>query len=320
MRLREYKSTTKKSRADLARELGPQPGTETLWSESTIGVYLSGSYPAESAANLNAAVMRLLARVDERRRVIVQPVFARTSIAKTIHTLIKRCSLFVKIGVVGAEPGVGKTEAVNRWALDNPTSILIRANRTFMPGSSMGRGSSHWPTMLQLAKVLEVPNAANLRAQTYLYDSIVERLRGSGRVVIIDQAHFVPGEAIEILTTLNEDANIPVILTGHTSVIDRGPRDLESLTAFRRRSLRVKITAADIKGADVDLIAEQILGEEVARDAAKRLLQEARRAGALGWVVSLLQYAQTISEGPVTLAEVLQAIEEVPPVMVGGAA
>jgi len=326
-RLRAYKDSNKKSKEAIAAELGPQPGSGSNWSASTIGVFLNGSYSISSLGNILPAVERLLTSVEERQRLIVQPVFARTSVARSILTLIKRCQLFGKNGILGVEPGVGKTEALKHFALTNPTSMYIRANRTFSPTSSISRAnSSALPTLRSLALALNIigRDERNLqaRSQTHLYDEIVMRLCGSRRVIAFDQAHWLPIEALDIFTTLNEDAGVSIIVAGHTGVYDRGPRDYESYVAYHRRALRIRILTSAITEADVRLIAEQVLEVEVARKASRRLHEEARKPGGLGWVVSLLQVAQTYSDGTVTLDHVEQAIKEVPPpvIVTGGAA
>src|ERR1051326_1579875 len=317
-RLRDYKDSRHKNRSDIAKELGPQPGTSKDWADGTIGSFLAGTYPIESVATILAAVERLLARVEEVDRFIVQPDFVRTSVAKRVFALIKRVKLFCKIGILAADPGVGKSFALNEWQHTIQTSILLRANGTWCPASYKHRSySSPWPTLAAIAKELKIETNRGA-APAVIYDAIVQRLSKSGRVLLIDQAHFIPPEALEILASLNEDADLPIVLAGWPKLYEAGPREWDSIQAFRRRTIRDRITTRDIKPTDVDLIIEQIVDAKVARAARESLINEARKPGSLGWLVSLLQYAQTLTEGKVTAEHVEQAIREVPPVVIVG--
>lgn len=307
--LRAYKGSTRCTWAELATSIGGE------YSDSTLSVLASGKYPLESSHKLIVRIEEFLRLVEERRALVTQPTFVATSVSKRIFALIKRVVLFSKIGVIGAESGTGKTRSLEEWHIGHPNATYIRANRTFSPSASSSRASSSpAPTMAKIAKAIGCVDALSMRSQAFVYDAIVGTLRGTGRLLILDEAHFLPSEALDVIRTIHEDANIPVVLAGHAALYDRGPRDYESLIAFRSRALREKFLTSQIRSTDVDLIASQIVGVDVARDASKVLLQESQSSGGFRRLVTLLQVAQTYrnSDEAVTKAHVLRAIDERP--------
>lgn len=307
--LRAYKGSTRCTWAEIATSIGGE------YSDSTLSVLASGKYPLESSYKLIVRIEEFLRLVEERRSLITQPTFVATSVSKRIFALIKRVVLFSKIGIIGAESGTGKTRTLEEWYAGHPNATYLRANRTFAPSASSSRAaSSPAPTMAKIAKAIGCVDALGARNQAFVYDAIVGMLRNTGRTLLIDEAHFLPSEALDIIRTLHEDASIPVVLAGHAALYDRGPRDYESLIAFRSRSLREKLLTSQIRATDVDLIASQIVGVDVARDASKVLLQESQSSGGFRRLVTLLQVAQTYrdSSEAVTKAHVLRAIDERP--------
>jgi DNA transposition AAA+ family ATPase len=306
--LRAYKSSSNSTWKEVATALGGS------YTESSVTVFANGKYPLESAHNIIERVEQFLALVEERRLTLTQPTFVLTSIAKRIFSVIKQSELLLKIGVIGAESGTGKTSAINEWHITHLNTTLIRANRTFAPSSSASQhSSSPFPTLLKIARAVGYTDTAPSRRQTLIYDAVVDALRGSNRVLMFDEAHFLPSEALDITRTIHEDARIPIVLAGHATLYDRGPREHESLIAYRSRALREKVTTAQVRASDVELIASQIVGVDVARDASRVLLQEAQSNGGFRRLVTLLQVAQTYRDTDhVTKDQVLRAIEERP--------
>jgi DNA transposition AAA+ family ATPase len=303
--LRAHKSSTGASWPELAKAIGIAP--------STMGVFGSGNYPVDSARHLVERVEAYLQLLEERRALITQPAFVLTSITRRIYSLIKQCVLLSKIGVIACESGTGKSRSLEEYHATHVNSVLLRANRTFHPTvAHTASASSPFTTLFQVAKALGCSNLSSSRAQTLLYDAIIAAARGSNKVLIIDEAHFLPAEALDVIRTINEDAHIPIILAGHVGLYDRAPRDAESAIAYRSRALRERIKTSSIRQSDVDLIATQIVGVDVANDAQKVLLREAQSSGGLRRLVTILQVAQTYRRGDevVSKAHVLKAIEE----------
>ena len=304
--LRAHKDSTGETWEDIAKAMGGQHKGVSL------SIFASGKYKAKNAGRILPRVEEFLTLVEERRGLVTHPEFVFTSISKRIFSLIKQCLLLTKMGVIGAESGTGKTRSIEEWHITHPNTTLVRANRTYCPSANAG-GSSPIPLLQKLSKAIGCGAPSN-KGAVYTYDTIVDTLRGSNRLVIIDEAHFLPPEALDVVRTIHEEANVPIVLAGHAQLCSRAPRDYESAIAYRSRALMEKITTAQVRPGDVDLIAAQIVGVEVARDGAQILLGEARSNGGLRRLVTLLQVAQTYrnADEAVKRSHVVRAIEEHP--------
>lgn len=304
--LKSHKSTTGATWDDIATELGGQ------WSKSTINSYAGGKYPLENARNITEAIEQFMSTLDERRSLVTQTAFVETSIALKVLSLLKKATLLTKIAVIAAESGTGKTKTLQWYWTQHPRTVYLKANATFISRHH----ASVWPLVRKLMLALGTAAAnGNTQRQAESYDVIVNALRGTGRPVIIDEAQFLTPEALDLVRCIHEEADVPFILGGNETLYERAvgsSRGAAAFTQFQSRSFRAHLTTAEIKPSDVTLIAEQLIGVDVARDAAPILLDQARSAGGFRRLVSVLQLAQTLREGSgaVRKEHVLAAIKE----------
>jgi DNA transposition AAA+ family ATPase len=294
--LNAYKNNavSKKTDDDLARELGGR------WKPGTIQLFRNGHMQLENARLIVEAAELLLAQIDERAGLITKSAFVNTSISKRLLSLIKRAIVFNRMAVGAVEPGLGKTRTLEEFARVSPLSVLIRANRTFWPSSSVGRSmSSPWPLFTRLAQEFHVDHRT--RYPSIAYEEMVRKIKGTNRVILIDQAQYIPPEAFDLLTTLHEEAQTPIVLFGWTRLYEAGPREFEALTAYQSRTFRELFTRAQIKQADVLLIAEQFIGRALAESRKEKLLEQAKKDGGLRRLDVILQHAQTLPGAGETL-------------------
>jgi DNA transposition AAA+ family ATPase len=302
--LNEYKSNTAGvTWASLAREIGGE------YSESSMSVFASGKYKCESARNIVEAVERFLSLVDERRQLITEAQYVPTSLSRRMLALIKKVVLLTKIGVIAAESGTGKTRTLQEYLISAPRSIYIMCDPTMQP-----QHLSVWPVLYRLLASLGVHTNAKCN-QVIAMVTVIDKLRNTGRAIIFDEAQFLPAVALDLIRGIHEQARVPVILAGNETMYE-GARSGQSSAAyvqFASRSLRERFGSADIKPADVDMIAEQLVGVELAKSSEKMLVDQARSAGGFRRLVTLLQIAQTLRLGNerITHAHVVRALDEV---------
>lgn len=294
-RLNEYKNNpaARKTDEDLARELGGR------WKPNSIAVFRGGHMKLSGAGLLVEAVEALLAEVAERQKLITGSVYVNTSISKRLISLIKRCTLFKRIGVAAVEPGLGKTTTLRHYVANAPLSVFIPANKTFAPRTRSSASASPWPMFNRLLLALQIESNHQYRA----YDQVVTKLKGSNRVILIDQAQYVPPEGLDLLTTIHEEAETPIILFGHTHIYNTGPREFEAMVAFQSRAFREMFTRQQVTPSDVVLISEQFIGRSLAEAKKRELLDQVMKDGGLRRLEMILQHAQTLATGDTVSAQ-----------------
>jgi len=302
--LRAHKdSTVGVTWKDLATQIGGE------YSDTTLSLFSNEKYPRENARRVTEAVEEFLGLVAERRKLVTNTAYVATSVSRRLLGLLKQVVLLTKIGVAAAESGTGKTKTLQHYWSEHPRSIYIKANALFA-----SRSATSWPLMLKLATAVGL-TAVGKNKQAGAYEAIVAGLRNTSRLVIIDEAQFLQNDSLDLIRCIHEEANIPVVLAGNESLYERGPGGYGNSAAFvqfQSRCLRTRFGTGDIKAADVEAIAEQLVGVDVARDAASLLLDQARAAGGFRRLVTLLQIAQTLRDGngAVRKTHVVRAIED----------
>jgi DNA transposition AAA+ family ATPase len=111
------------------------------------------------------------------------------------------------IGLILASAGLGKTQTLTRYAEKNEDVIYLKANLAFS------------------AKVLmqALSNRCGYSGKGHNYHlmmKIIENLKNSGRLIIIDQAEYLPEKALDMLREIQEEANIGLVLAGLPALLD----------------------------------------------------------------------------------------------------
>jgi len=105
--------------------------------------------------------------------------------------------------------GCGKTLGARALCAEDPTAIYIRIHT--------GRGSMHG--ILNL--IIESCQWRGRPHHQKKLEFVFERLRGSGRLLVIDEAHKVAESGYEILRDLTDECGIPILLLGTSEIQNR---------------------------------------------------------------------------------------------------
>jgi hypothetical protein len=127
--------------------------------------------------------------------------YCETTIVKTVFEVTRKCHLKSKMGIVYGRAGLGKTTAVKKYADEDPSVILIEADLGYTPKV----------LFQQLSKKLGLPIAGNLHE---MYNNVVDKVKGSGRLLIIDEAEHLPYRALELIRRIYDKAEIGIVLAG----------------------------------------------------------------------------------------------------------
>lgn len=196
--LTEYIEKSDITQSAISRALGINQGRLNQW--------LLGKYTG-SNEKIEEAVKSFLALQEERAAQKAQEIiFCPTKNAKKTFELARFCHLMRKIGVLYGDAGLGKTIAINEYAKQNPDVILFEANLSFS-------------TKITIAELHQATGLTGIGSIHQMFEDIVERLKGTGRLIIIDQAEYLPYRALELLRSIYDKAGIGILLVGMPRLI-----------------------------------------------------------------------------------------------------
>jgi DNA transposition AAA+ family ATPase len=196
-------------------------------SETTLSQVLSGKYPSNPADHLKA--IRLW--IDNDRKKQNSPKFEGFVFGRVAQYIAASLDFAAKtnvdespanIAIIYGPSGWGKTMTAKTWATKHPGTIYLRINS----GMTTVRGF-----LVELCTALRLPAEKGVRG---MIESIVDRLRNSGRMLILDEAHqliyrlSLNFKVFEVIRDIHDLTNCPVALIGTSKIIrmlDEGCKD-----------------------------------------------------------------------------------------------
>lgn len=239
--LHSYMQENQLSQNQVAAQLGK--------SASTINQYLHGKYKGDVTA-LDKAVNELIARQNEKAKDIQTP-FVKTKTAARILEICGLAHAMADIYLVIGEAGLGKTMALKHYANTNSNVIMLEVDPTF----------SAKVMLSELCNLLGISIAGN-RNNHAMMTAITDKLKGSQRLLIVDEAELLSYKPLEILRRIHDKAGIGMVLAGMPRLTDnlRGSRG-----EYKQLYSRVGL-ALDLKNRlpddDVALLVENGLGTD----------------------------------------------------------
>lgn len=168
---------------------------------STLSQYLSGTYPGDTA-RLDRVATQVLAREAEARGAVRLPRTETRTLLR-IHDALRQCHAERALGVVYGPSGVGKTFALRDYCARTEGAVLLEAAPDWTPRVLFGT----------LADALGQPPARRDSAHD-LFDVCARRLRGSARLVVVDEAEHLPYRGLELLRRLHDLSGCGLVLAG----------------------------------------------------------------------------------------------------------
>lgn len=275
-RVQKLKAERNLSWEALGREMGVTYQTLQLWA--------TGKY-AGRIDRVSDAVRRYFEAGAQRQAMaldaLVEPGFVPTPTADAFHALFRQAQFLPTIVSVVGAPGVGKTRAAEEYAGLSPNVWMVTA--------LSGHPSGRW-LLEELARVMRLTERGGSQR---LASVIIDRLRGSRALLIVDEANHLASATLDLLRGIHDQARCGIALVGNPRVISRleGSRESDFAQLFRR--LGGRINRQKPTRADVDRL---LLAWGVHDDDAQQLLRAAAaRPGALGGMTMTLRLAHMLA-------------------------
>lgn len=195
-KLVEFKAKSGMNQTMLARGIGV--------SSASISMYLNDTYAAkggkyETIEPKIKAFLEVQESKAQREELVLG--FVSTKTTRRISEVMRDAHEAGDTVVIYGQAGLGKTQAVKNYCEKNPAAILIEANPSF----------TALVLMRKLAAAAKVSTVGSLND---LFESVSDRLRDSGRLIVVDEAENLPLRALEIIRRLHDDTGCGLVLSG----------------------------------------------------------------------------------------------------------
>ncbi|MDD3014337.1 MAG: AAA family ATPase [Candidatus Gastranaerophilales bacterium] len=210
----------------------------------------------------------------------MRKVFARTQNVKNFITMMNnlqhRAEGVPGMGLVYGEPGLGKTQAVLWWTLQNDAVYIRGANLM----------SGRW----LLEELVEELGEVAYYKTSDLFKQVLRQLKQDPRTIIVDEIDYLTGDArtIETLRDIHDKTNVPIVLVG------MGQAD-KKLMRYRHLYDRIseKLKFEAFTQNDIKTIIEQISEVEITECGIRYIFSHTNR---FRQIVKLINKAENIAQ------------------------
>jgi DNA transposition AAA+ family ATPase len=229
-----------------------------------------------------------LLRREEDKQLIYKPEFqfCKTSASILIWEVLEYCDHKQKMGVAIAPSGSGKSVTAIEYQRQNRATILIPANITTR---SLGA------TLRLIAdKTGGKPQGTGSTLDS-LIEMLIKRFKNSDRLLIIDEAHFLPYEGLEALRKFNDCSGIGVAYLGQERLYDQmvGRTDKAKLFDQIFGRILMKRDRINISKSDAKMISDTIW-PDLGKDELKFAFEIAHKGGRLHRMKNILDLGHDI--------------------------
>jgi DNA transposition AAA+ family ATPase len=214
-------------------------------SSATLSQFLNGKYPGDYSA-IRTKITTIINRENEKSKLSKRNTsFIETSVSKRFFDIAKTCHHFCEIGVCYSAAGLGKTESAREYVQRNDDCILLEADPSYTAGVMLRELHS------------KLYNESGKKDIHGTFSDCVERLKKSGRMLIIDEAEKLPYRALEFVRRIHDKSGIGILLTGMPQLLGnlRGIRG-QFAQLYSRVGMAVKLET--ITERDTELIVERM--------------------------------------------------------------
>lgn len=173
-------------------------------SNATLHLWMNNNYKG-NVKKVDDAVTNFL-EIEKLREGRVQVGFVKTSIVDDVFDIAKTCHVENEIGVCCGDAGIGKTFAVKKYAIDNTDVILVEADLGYTPKVLFS----------EIHKKLGFDGCGTIHG---MFLDIIDKLKSSGRLIIIDEAEHLPYKSLELLRRIYDKAQVGILLVGMPRLI-----------------------------------------------------------------------------------------------------
>ncbi|OOR95809.1 transcriptional regulator [Canicola haemoglobinophilus] len=218
-------------------------------SVTTVSQYLSGKYQGnceELDRKIDEMLERQKAKVVEAK---YNAEFVPTLAAKRGMEVMQFAHVEGEINVIFGAAGLGKTQMLKEYARRNSSAVLIEVDPSCTP-------------KVLLRKIAESVGATARGINNELLDSIVSKLKGSERLLMVDEAELLSTRSLEFIRRIHDLSGIGVVLAGMPRLlVNLKGKNNELAQLYSRVGFACDLGNA-LPDDDLALLAESALGTD----------------------------------------------------------
>lgn len=197
--LKKYMKSTGTSQSAVATACGV--------SDATLSYWLRGKYPGNNE-DVASSVRDYLETAKNRLAVGIKNELVATTIYSAVQEFCTVVNAHCIMGVLTGDAGVGKTTALKSYAKDHPSVILIEADHGYTANA----------LFKDLCRRLKITPQGSLHDKL---EQVVDELRDTGRLVIIDEAEHFNYRTLELIRRVFDKAGVGIALVGMPRLIEK---------------------------------------------------------------------------------------------------
>jgi hypothetical protein len=255
-------------------------------STAAISQYINKIYPG-NIPELEKDLLSLLTREEDVQFVSGTKQFVATKASILIWEVLQFCDQTQTMGAALAQSGTGKTETCREYKRKNRATIFVTADITTKTPSQIMR------------RILEHAGGVGRRSSVSEYlQALIEKLRGTNRLLIIDDAHFLTWEAYELIRKLHDCGGIGVVYVGQERLYEqmKGTSGRAYLFDQIYSRIAIKRDKFSIYKNDVKAVAGSACAAGLSGECIDFLFSRAKGQGRYRYVTNLLRVAQMIHD------------------------
>ena len=278
--LEQYIEDTGLSQAAVAKQL--------VKSATTINQYLKGTYKGDVTA-IDEAVAELVARYQIKD---AASDFVPTASATRILEVCDMAHRLSCMNMIIGDAGLGKTTALKHYAATTKNVLLIETDTTYS-------------VRMLLSEICRVSGIIAPRGNPSMMSAIIDRLRDSKRLLIIDEAELLNYRALETVRRIHDKTNIGIVFAGmprlRANFRGGAGGDYKQLYSRIHRPYSMDTRLSE---SDIDMMCEAALGT----DAFNKPLNDVCHGNArrLKMLISGVKYISELNQVPVNQAMIDQ--------------
>lgn len=247
-KINQYIYESGKSQSKVAQAMGI--------SAPMLSQYLSGKYP--NPESVEAKAKEFFSIIEKSASIAKVQNYVDTSVSKQVYDIISYSHSTRSICIVVGDAGIGKTKAAMKYVSDYSEAIYITASKACKGLRDMYK---------MIARKLKINESCSL------YDlqmSIREKLDGSSKLIIIDEAQHLSVPAIDGIRCLNDEYDneneseiqpVGIVFIGNhelrTKIMGKHEQSLAQL--FSRIQMQKLLMTKDVQVSDIELLFPEYL-------------------------------------------------------------
>lgn len=211
--LKNFIKTTGKTQHQIAKELD--------LSETVVSQFLSGKYKG-SVETVAAQILSYIESGKARQINVKAPdYYPELTNTMKVEFAARYAHTNNGISLIYGAAGAGKTTALKHYAENNTGVVYVTANASTRTARAV------------MYLLLEAMGAKPQGTEFILMRSLVSRLKGTNRLVIIDEADHLNFHALQAVRNLNDEAGVGIVFSGNdiikTQMYGRGSLQFDQL-------------------------------------------------------------------------------------------